>query len=89
MPVERDNNAERRERLKLLLQHAEDLRRRAHHAAQRANELISRSRQIWEREERRRHREKLLEGATETLKAAKASDPVLLRFHERRRTKTG
>jgi len=88
MPLERDNDAERRERLKVLLKEAENLRRRAQQATQRAQELISHSQEIWAREERRQHREALLKGATETLKAAKACDPVVLRFRERRK-KTG
>jgi hypothetical protein len=89
MPTERDNDAERRERLKLVLQEAQDLRKRAHAAGKRAQELISHSRELFDREDRRQQRERLLKQATESLKAAKVPDPrpVLLRFQERRRKK--
>jgi len=82
--IDRDDDAERKARVNGLLRQADELRRRARAAADKARKLIAHSEDLARQQDRRDQRDRLLKGVREGLRMAQ---PVILPFHERRRKK--
>jgi len=79
VPIDRDQDDERKARVAALLQ-AHELRARSEQARARARALISQSAELILREEWRKQREMLIARAQQALDVAKPSGPLIVRF---------
>jgi len=82
MGIDRNDKYERRVRADALIDEALAIRHRGERAISRARELVQETRDLFRREERRRHRETLLQRTREALHMAKADTPVLQRLRD-------